>query len=198
MRQNYVRSFTPTHFGLRVVFWASIYAIPSAQQSMSWPFELVYQFGKWGWKSYAGTQNLYVQLAWCYGNLPLQHTSAHGGHFWPSSLVAMGAYQTVQDREFIIPLMLRTKRRASWLLIDCLQNEDSWGWDYERTWNYLLQSARCHGNLPSVTSATKTVSISFQGDFKLKPPPWAMLQGGRGMRLPFGSLKFRHERMSTV
>jgi len=28
--------------------------------------------------------------------------------------VAMGAYQTVQGREFVIPLMLRTKRRASW------------------------------------------------------------------------------------
>lgn len=166
-------------------------AILLAQQSISWRIELGTQFEYWGQKSHTDRLDKFstvseldtvgenrtvkrdvflLQYERRNGYLPPQHTSAHGGHFWPSSLVAMGAYQTVPGREFVIPLMLRTKRRAPWTAFNCLQIEDSWGWDYEGTWNYLLQSARRHGNLTSVTSVTQPVSISFQGDFKLKPP----------------------------
>ena len=74
----------------------SCMAILSAQHNPFWSFELVGQFDQWGWKSHVntswptfkGTQIEYgwlkrngnswscvLQLAWRYGNLPLQHPS---------------------------------------------------------------------------------------------------------------------------
>ena len=37
MRRNYERNFTHIHFELRVTFWTSIYATPSAQQNIIKP-----------------------------------------------------------------------------------------------------------------------------------------------------------------
>ena len=97
-----------------VLLWYRVsYGNLISEQSISWRIELSNQIGYSGRNSHADASNLCLQFTWRYGNLPLQHTSAHGGHFWPSPLVAMGAYQTVQGREFVIPLMLRTKRRTS-------------------------------------------------------------------------------------
>ena len=38
----------------------------------------------------------------------------------------------------------------------------------------------------------------FSSGFQIETASLSHVAGGRGMRLPFGSLKFRHERMSTV
>ena len=139
-------------------------------------------------------------------------TCAHGEHFWAPSTSPQNwghlSWWGQSKRPHLnlcrdmcvlfgtgsCMAILSAEQRASRPTFRVNQFDYPW-W---KTANLRIQYAWRHGNLPSVTSVTKTVLISFQGDFKLKPPPWVMFQGGRGMRLPFDSSKFSHQTVSTT